>query len=169
MKHGLMRAPVARPLQSGFTLMEIMIVVAIIAILALIAIPTQTDRIVQQQVVEGLELTQVVTEPVGAYWRLAGKLDGNNDSLKLPEASKIVSNRVQSVTYDNGAVHMRFGNQASGALKGKTLSLRAAVVEGESRVPITWLCHKATAPQGMSVKGDDRTDIEVKYLPLRCR
>jgi type IV pilus assembly protein PilA len=155
--------------QRGFTLIEIMTVVAIIAILALIAIPTQTDRIVQQQVVEGIDLAKVVTDPAGAYWRLAGKLEGDNAALKLPDANKIVNHRVESVTYDNGAVHIRFGNQASGSLKGKTLSLRAAVVEGEARVPVTWLCHKAAVPQGMAAQGDDKTDIDAKYLPLRCR
>ena len=58
--------------------------------------------------------------------------------------------------------------QANGSLRGKTLSLRPAVVEDTPLVPIAWVCGFAKEPQAMKVLGTNRTDIDKQYLPLRC-
>jgi type IV pilus assembly protein PilA len=152
----------------GFTLIELMAVVTVIAILALIALPSQLDRIAKEQVLEGIKLAEVATKRVDAHWLSTGKLPENNEVLDLPAADKIVSNRISSVSVDKGAVHLVFGNQANGALSGKTLSLRPAVVEDALAVPITWVCAKHAVPSKMTAKGDDRTTLPSQLLPLRC-
>jgi type IV pilus assembly protein PilA len=153
---------------AGFSLVELMTVIAVIAILALIAVPTFLDKIVKEQVVEALPLAKIVSGPVDSAWRASGALPANNAALGLPEPSKIVSNLVSSVQLEDGVIHIRFGNQANGYLKGKTLSLRPALVEDTPLVPIAWVCGYATEPQNMKVLGTNRTDVEKQYLPLRC-
>lgn len=145
-----------------------MAVLAVIAILAMIAIPSQMDRIVKEQVIEGIKLAELATKSVDAHWTATGQLPENNESLNLPVAEKIVSARVSSVTIDKGAVHIKFGNQASGSLHGKVLSLRPAVVDDAPAVPITWVCAQGKVPDKMSLKGENRTDISSDKLPLRC-
>jgi type IV pilus assembly protein PilA len=145
--------------QRGFTLIEMMAVLAVIAILAMIAIPSQLDRIVKEQVLEGIKLAEIATKRVDAYWLASGKLPEKNETLDLPVPEKIVNARVSSITVDQGAVHIVFGNQASGSLQGKTLSLRPAVVDDAPAVPITWICAQAALPEKMSAKDK---------LPLRC-
>jgi type IV pilus assembly protein PilA len=152
----------------GFTLIELMAVIAVIAILALIALPSYLDKVVKEQVLEGIKLSEIVTKKIDAFWIASGKLPENNEVLTLPTADKIVNSRVSSITVEKGAVHIVFGNQASGSLSGKTLSLRPAVVEDASAVPITWICGKNAVPAKMTAQGENRTDIAQTHLPLRC-
>lgn len=149
--------------------MELMIVVAVIAILALIALPNFTDKLVRDQVAEALPLAAIAKPPIEAAWRVGQPLPASNTAAALPEAEKIVNNVVSSVTVQDGAIHIRFGNRAHALLKGKTLSLRPAVVEDAPIVPVTWLCGGAPAPEKMTAKGTNRTDIPPGFLPLRCR
>ena len=152
----------------GFSLIELMTVIAVIAILALLAMPTMLDKLVKEQIVEALPLAKIVSAPVDAHWKATGKLPADNAALALPEPSKIVSNLVSSVRLEEGVIHMQFGNQANGNLRGKTLSLRPAVVEDTPLVPIAWVCGLAKEPQNMRAQGTNRTDIDKQYLPLRC-
>ncbi len=157
-----------RRADQGFTLIELMAVIAVIAILALIALPSQMERIVKEQIIEGIKLSEIATKRVDSFWLASGKLPENNEALALPVADKIVNNRVSSVTVEKGAVHIVFGNQASSSLKGKTLSLRPSVVEDAPAVPITWICGKSAVPAKMTAQGESRTDIAQTHLPLRC-
>ncbi len=153
----------------GFTLIELMVVIAVLAILALIALPTYTDKLIRDQIVEALPLADLAKAPVGGAWHSGQPLPADNAAAGLPPADKIVSTLVSSVTLRDGAIHIQFGNRAHGALKGKTLTLRPAVVEDTPVVPVSWLCGKAKAPEKMTAKGEDRTDIPMGLLPLRCR
>src|SRR5438105_11259909 len=114
---------------NGFTLVEMMVVVSVIAILALIALPTFSDKRVRDQVIEALPLADVAKVPVSTAWSLGQPLPADNTAAGLPSADKIVSTLVSSVTVQDGAIHIRFGNQANALLRGKTLTLRPAVVE----------------------------------------
>jgi len=84
-------------------------------------------------------------------------------------AEKIVGNYVSAVAVEGGAIQVTFGNKANGAILGKTLSLRPAVVEDEGVVPVAWVCGHAAAVDKMVAKGVDRTDIEPALLPLNCK
>jgi type IV pilus assembly protein PilA len=164
-----MPCPSPAPTDRGFTLMELMVVVAVIAILALIALPSFTDKLVRDQVAEALPLASIAKPVIENAWRLGQPLPADNAAAALPVPEKIVNNVVSSVTVQDGAIHIRFGNRAQAALKGRTLSLRPAVVEDAPVVPVTWICGVAPAPETMTVKGANRTDIPAGLLPLRCR
>jgi len=156
-------------MRAGFTLIEMMVVLAIIAILALMAFPTYQDKFVRDQVVEALPLADIVKAPVAASWALLKTFPADNAAAALPPPEKIVSNLVSSVALDNGAIHITFGNRANSLIKGKILTVRPAVVEDAQVVPITWLCGSAAPPGNMTAKGTNRTDLPVSYLPAKCR
>lgn len=153
----------------GFTLIEMMVVVAIIAILALMMVPMYTDRAIREQIAEALPLAELAKKPVAAAWAAGQPFPADNAAAALPPAEKIVSDRVSAVTIEKGSIHVRFGNRVNSALKGKILTLRPAIVEDAPVVPITWLCGFAAPPDKMSAKGPNRTDVPPGYLPARCR
>lgn len=153
----------------GFTLIEMMVVLAVIAILALLAVPSQVDRVVRQQVVDALPLADIAKTPAALAWKAAASFPADNAAAGLPVPEKIVSNWVSGMALVDGAIHLNFGNRAHGALAGKVLSLRPAVVSDAPVVPVTWVCGLASAPDGMTVQGSNLTTIEAKYLPPSCR
>lgn len=153
---------------SGFTLIELMTVVAVIAILALIALPDMQNGIVRSQIVEAVKLADVAKKPVAAAWAASAPLPSNNTAAGLPLAELIVSNYVSAVQIEDGAIHLVFGNQAHGKIKGKTLSFRPAVVPGANVVPVSWVCGQSAPPERMELRGRDRTDVPRQVLPLNC-
>jgi type IV pilus assembly protein PilA len=76
---------------------------------------------------------------------------------------------VSSLAVRDGAIHLTFGNRASGAISGKMLSLRPAVVEDAPIVPVAWVCGSAEAPDKMKVMGANLTNVKDGVLPLDCR
>lgn len=154
---------------AGFTLIELMVAVAVVAILATLALPSMQAPFVRQQVVDSSALINLAKTAVAGRWSAAQSLPLDNAVAGLPPADKLVGNYVTSVTVEAGAVHVVFGNQANGAIKGKTLSFRPAVMDDAPVVPIAWVCAQAATPGKMSVKGVDRTDVAPQFLPLNCR
>ena len=157
------------PRSRGFTLLELMVTIGVMAILMLIALPSYLDKIVREQVVEALPLADIVKPAVQAAWAAKQPLPADNAAAGLPPADKIVNQVVSSVTLEDGAIHIAFGNKAHNSLKGKTLTIRPAVVEDAPVVPITWLCGYAAPPEKMTAKGNNKTDVPAGLLPLRCR
>jgi type IV pilus assembly protein PilA len=153
----------------GFTLLELMVVVGIIAILALLALPTYQDKFIRDQIAEAIPLADIAKPPVAAQWALLQTFPADNAAAGLPVAEKIVNNFIKSVAVQGGAIHITFGNRAHTAIAGKILTLRPAVVEDAVIVPVTWVCGYATAPEKMTVKGENRTNIPPGWLPVRCR
>jgi type IV pilus assembly protein PilA len=153
----------------GFSMLELMAVVAVIGILAMFAVPTYIDRIVREQVKTALPLADIAKPPAAASWSLAQTFPADNVAAGLPVAEKIVSNYVSSVAMRDGAIHMTFGNRASSAIGGKVLSQRPAVVEDTPIVPIAWVCGNASAPDKMKAFGENLTNIPDALLPLECR
>jgi type IV pilus assembly protein PilA len=161
------RAMMAR--QRAFTMIELMMVLAVIAILATIALPSMQGRIVRDQIVEAAKLTDIAKAPIALAWSITGTLPIDNAAAGLPSADRIVSNLVSSLNVDRGAIHLTFGNKANAAIQGKTLTLRPAVIDDAPVVPVAWVCAAASAPQKMTLRGTDRTNVPERYLPLNCR
>jgi type IV pilus assembly protein PilA len=153
----------------GFSMMEILVVIAIVAILATLAVPSYLDKIVRDQILEALPLADIAKNPVAASWAALQSFPADNAAAGLPVPEKIVNNFVSSVLVRDGAIDLTFGNRASGVIKGKVLSLRAAVVEDAPIVPVTWVCGYARAPDKMTAKSTDNTSVPARYLPLKCR
>lgn len=154
---------------AGFTWIELIFVVAVIGILALMAIPGIQENMLKKQVKEGLELADVARKGVQAVWSATGELPNNNAAAGIPPRHKIVGNLVKDVNVKDGAITLLFGNNASKALEGKSLTLRPAVMVGEPMVPIAWVCHNLPAPKGMEIRGANETDIPSNHLPIECR
>lgn len=154
---------------AGFTMVEMMAVLAVITILALMALPSYLDRIVRAQIESSMPLADIAKKPIAEAWKALQEFPDNNAAALLPAADKIVGNHVSNVAVEHGAIHMTFGNKASGAIKGKILTLRPAVVADEPIVPIAWICGYADAPAKMTAMGKDKTSIPPDLLPPECR
>jgi type IV pilus assembly protein PilA len=155
--------------RNGFTMMEVMVVVAIVAILATLALPSYLAKLINDQIVAALPLADIAKAPVALSWATAQAFPVDNAAAGLPAPDKIVNNYIRSVSIDHGAIQITFGNSAHSRIEGKILSLRPAVVEDAPIVPVAWICGYANVPDKMTVKGENRTDVPVGYLPLSCR
>jgi len=150
-------------------MMEMMVVLLVIAILALVAAPNFSDQIVRNQIKEALPLADIAKPPVAAAWAMLQSFPPDNAAAGLPVPEKIVNNEISSVTVDNGAIHVTFGNSAHAAIQNRILTLRPAVVQDAPIVPVTWVCGYAEAPDKMTLVGENKTNIPANYLPFNCR
>jgi type IV pilus assembly protein PilA len=153
----------------GFTLMEVMIAVAIVGILAMLAVPSFQSSIIRDQIVQAVPLANIAKKPIELLWSTVQAFPASNADAGLPVADKIVNNFVSAVAVQDGAIHITFGNSVNATIKGKILTLRPAVVEDTPVVPVAWVCGFASAPGGMTVKGENRTDVPEGLLPFNCK
>jgi type IV pilus assembly protein PilA len=160
-----------KSVQKGFTLIELMIVVAIIGILAAIAIPAYQDYTIRAQVTEGLNLAGAAKAAVSETFSSNGSFPATNDEAGL--GSQIKGKYVSSVHVGtNGVITITFGNQANAKqLSGKTLVLTPGVSKNGD---VAWQCgskNMATA-SGISAPGGWSADggtLEPKFRPAECR
>lgn len=154
---------------TGFTLIELMIVIAILGILATMAVPSYMDRVIQAQVSEALGLAGVAQKAVGEYYARTRRMPKDNQQAGLPAAEKIVGNYTSRVQVEEGVITVTLGNRVNRFVIGKTLSLRPAVVSDAPVVPIAWVCGNAGVPDGMTAQGANTTTLPANHLPLECR
>ncbi len=150
-------------------MIEILVALAIVGILATLAVPGLLNSITRDQVLEAGPLANVAKKAIGAEWTATQTLPTDNAAAGLPVPSKFVNNYVTSLAVENGAIQITFGNSANRALTGHVLTLRPAVVEDTPIVPVAWVCGFAAVPGGMTIKGENRTDIAASLLPVNCR
>ena len=156
-----------KKMQQGFTLIELMIVVAIIGILAAIAIPAYQDYTIRSQVSEGSILADGVKTALAEFYNNKGYFPGSNASAGLESTTSIIGKYVSTVDAGNtesGVIIVTFGNtapqEANLKIVGSTLVFSAAASSNQGS--ITWNC-KSTA------LSTNRTNIPNKYLPSACR
>ncbi|HEV7121874.1 MAG TPA: pilin [Rhodanobacter sp.] len=141
-------------MQKGFTLIELMIVVAIIAILAAIAIPAYQDYLIRTQVSEGAVLTDGAKTADSEFYSNTGRFPKSNASAGLATNKSIAGKYVTQVDLDatgTGLITATFGGAANAKIATKHFIL-SAVTNGGS---IAWTCTKS--------------DVDPKYLPTSCR
>ncbi len=124
--------------QQGFTLIELMIVVAIIGILAAIAIPAYQDYTIRAQVSEGLSLSSGGKAAVAEFYQDAGVWPLNNLAAGLERSTNIVGKYVTQVAVgpSNGVITVTYGNDANANISGDSLTLSAIDRTGS----IEWAC-----------------------------
>ena len=157
-----------KSLQKGFTLIELMIVVAIIGILAAIAIPAYQDYLIRSQVSEGLTMAAAAKAGVSEFYANKGAWPTNNSAAGMGAASTIEGKYVSAITIANGAISVDFGNEANTAnLKPYKLGLTPGV---SGNGDVIWKCGTAQNPSGWTANATvASTTVPGKYLPSSCR
>ncbi|HFB3615157.1 TPA: pilin, partial [Neisseria gonorrhoeae] len=124
-------------LQKGFTLIELMIVIAIVGILAAVALPAYQDYTARAQVSEAILLAEGQKSAVTEYYLNHGKWPENNDSAGVASPSDIKGKYVESVTVTNGVVTAKMKSDGvNKEIQGKKLSLWAKRQAGS----VKWFC-----------------------------
>lgn len=134
--------------QSGFTLIELMIVVAIIGILAAVALPAYQDYTKRGHVAEGISLATAAKSAVAEYYTSKGDWPANNVAAGLASAASVKGNAVRSVSVNASQITVTFNTKVTA---GATIVLQGGGADVISR----WSCTGGT--------------LEARYRPSTCR
>ncbi|ENX1472172.1 prepilin-type N-terminal cleavage/methylation domain-containing protein, partial [Neisseria gonorrhoeae] len=160
-------------LQKGFTLIELMIVIAIVGILAAVALPAYQDYTARAQVSEAILLAEGQKSAVTEYYLNNGKWPADNGAAGVANPTEIKGKYVKEVEVKNGVVTAEMKSDGvNKEIKGKRLSLWAKRQAGS----VKWFCGQpVTRGAGNAgtdddaVAKDDTNAIDTKHLPSTCR
>ena len=156
-------------MSQGFTLVELMIVIAIIGILAALAIPAYQDYTIRAQIQEGLTLSVQTRNAVTENYMSTGGGPANRSEAGLSADGADTQGRyVTSVDIVESEVVITFGNEANRIITDRMLYMTPYIAEDGST--LIWRCGNAAAPDGEALGAEEAaTDLENAYLPRTCR
>jgi type IV pilus assembly protein PilA len=138
--------------QHGFTLIELMIVLAVIGILASIAIPAYQDYSIRAQISEGIVLSAGARAALQDYFTQYGDWPENNVKASLVNHNSIIGKYTKSVRVNRNEIIIMFGNDAHNTIFNKQITMTAQ----ENRGVIRWICAGSGA-------------FPERHLPQGCR
>jgi type IV pilus assembly protein PilA len=173
-----MNEPIKRA--SGFTLIELMIVVAIIGILAAIALPAYQNYVVRAQVAEGINMAAFGKASIADAFLDMGEAPATREAVGLTPTPEDTSGKyVEAVDVINGVLIVRFGHEANATIHGLTVTLTPYETP---ELGVVWTCGTAepppnvepmgTAGGGLAADPEDpasTTTVPEQYLPATCR
>jgi type IV pilus assembly protein PilA len=152
--------------ERGFTLIEIMIVVAIIGILSAIGVPAYLSYTARAQVMEGLSLAGGWKAAIAEYYAANGSWPSQSD---LNGTSRSVGVYTSDVNVISGEIQIIYGGpQTNQAINNRMLTLVPYTNDNDE---VLWRCGLAAAPSGSPASGADPTivtTLDPQYLPTSC-
>ena len=165
-----------KAIQKGFTLIELMIVVAIIGILAAIAIPAYQDYTIRTQVSEGLTLASDIKAGIAEYMAQTGSWPANLTDAGLGASAAAADKEgryVESINVTTGTIQIVYGRDANDRIQGDRLDLQPMV---NPNGDVVWVCGNANDPLNGDPDPGDGTDSTAgattlldKHMPASCR
>ena len=157
--------------QNGFTLIELMIVVAIIGILASLAVSAYQTYTVRAQIAEGINMAAAAKVPIADAYTNDGVAPADRVAAGMTAApTDTRGNYVSQVDVSNGRVDVTFGGpRAHTDIVNETISLTPYETAGNTLI---WRCGFAGAPSGNLLNGGDPhldPTVNTRYLPTTCR
>ena len=163
-----------KTIQQGFTLIELMIVIAIIGILAAIAIPAYQNYTIRSQVTEGLSLAAGWKTAISEYYAQNGAFPTCSTTAAAGAANCVSVSGASAGKYVSavavgagGLITVTYGGPQANAKIPNTAKL--TLLPGtNTNNDVVWVCGTAPIPAGVTVVGAAATNIQAAYLPTSC-